>query len=72
MRTRTLFILIYTPTVVSVLTVVVPHDMPPVAITEPADTLQLAVRSVRLLMLLLCILTALASDIPVMLKLIMD
>ena len=59
------------PTVVRVLLAVVPHDRFPVAVTEPADTLPLAVRSVRLLMLLLFMLTAIPRDIPVLLKLVM-
>ena len=43
----------------------------PVAATDAADTVPLAVRSVRLMILLLLMLTTIPSDIPVLLKLIM-
>jgi len=43
----------------------------PIAATDAADTVPLAVRSVRLLILLLFMLTAMPSDMFVLLKLIM-
>ena len=66
-----MFMIIPAPAVVSVLVVIVLLDMSPVAATDAADTVPLAVRSVRLQILLLFMLTDMPSDMPVLLKLIM-